>query len=111
MSRRKDQARFDAMKRLDPDHRGFRGSAHESDRPGKAPLEPVICSVCGRRRNVPRGIALEQGDAFVCQRCVDEGRAATSTTVGAVAAQPQRPAFDEPPKTLPRGAVALNEVR
>jgi len=80
VSRRKDRARFDAMKGLDPDYKGFRGSAKEPDRPGQAPLEAVTCSVCGRKRNVPRGVALELGDAYVCQRCVEEGRAPTATT-------------------------------
>ena len=63
------------MKRLDPDYTGFRGFHNEPSRPGKTPLEPATCSICGRKRNVPRGIALEQGDAFVCSQCIEEGRA------------------------------------
>ena len=78
MSRRKDRERFDAMKRLDPDYKGFRGLASEPDRPGKTPLEAAICTVCGRKRNVPRGVAVEQGERFVCATCVAEGREATS---------------------------------
>ena len=73
MSRRKDRARFESMKRLDPDYKGFRGRASEPNRPGRTPLEAVTCRVCGRKRNVPRGIALEQGENYVCSRCVDEG--------------------------------------
>ncbi|MBF8267347.1 MAG: hypothetical protein HW388_855 [Dehalococcoidia bacterium] len=68
MSRRKDQERFQAMRRLDPDYHGFRGYGGEPDR-GKAPLQAVICTLCGRTRNVPLGIALEQGDSYVCSSC------------------------------------------
>jgi formylmethanofuran dehydrogenase subunit E len=63
------------MKRKDPDYKGFRGFLNEPDRPGKTPLEAVTCSVCGRKRNVPRGVAVEEGDAFVCATCTEESRA------------------------------------
>jgi len=63
------------MRRLDPDYKGFRGPGVEPDRRRKAPLEAVVCTVCGRKRNVPRGIALEQGEHYVCSRCIEEGRA------------------------------------
>ena len=62
------------MKGLDPDYKGFRGFTSEPDRPGKTPLEAVTCSVCGRKRNVPRGVAVEQGDRYVCATCREEGR-------------------------------------
>ena len=75
MSRRKDRERFEAMRRLDPDYHGFRGRLNEPSRPGKTPLEAVTCRVCGRKRNVPRGIAVEQGDNYVCSRCTEEGKA------------------------------------
>lgn len=68
MSRRKDRERFEAMKRLDPDYKGFRGWRQEPSH-GNAPLETVVCSRCGRKRNVARGVALEQGDAYVCTSC------------------------------------------
>ncbi len=74
MSRRKDRERFEAMKRLDPEYRGFRGYGKEPSRPGGVPLVPVTCSVCGRKRNVPRGVAAEQGDNFVCMSCMEAGR-------------------------------------
>ena len=74
MSRRKDQERFAAMRRLDPDYRGFRGRDNEPNRSRSTPLEPVTCIVCGRKRNVPRGLALEQGYDYVCVRCTEEGR-------------------------------------
>ena len=73
MSRRKDRERFEAMRALDPDYSGFRGHATEPSKPGKVPLEPATCSVCGRKRNVPRGVAAAQGDAFVCSACTEEG--------------------------------------
>ena len=74
MSRRKDRDRFEAMKGLDPDYRGFRGAQDEPSRPGKTPLEPVTCGVCGRKRNIPRGVAIEQGGKYVCASCEEEGR-------------------------------------
>ncbi|MBI2871872.1 MAG: hypothetical protein HYY00_01610 [Chloroflexi bacterium] len=67
MSRRKDLERVKAMQRLDPDYKGFRGHQEEPTR--KAPLEAVVCVVCQHKRNVPRGIALEQGDHYVCMSC------------------------------------------
>ena len=69
MSRKKDRERVEAMRRLDPDYRGFRGHRSEPNKSKAAPLERATCSVCGRTRNVPRGIALEQGDTFVCATC------------------------------------------
>ena len=62
------------MRGLDPDYTGFRGSRSEPSRPGQTPLEPITCSICGRKRNVPRGVALEQGERYVCLRCTEEGR-------------------------------------
>lgn len=72
MSRRKDRRRFGAMRRLDPDYNGFRGFSREPDRSGNAPLEPIACSVCARKRNVPRGVALEKDGNFVCASCTAE---------------------------------------
>ena len=74
MSRKRDRERLEAMRRLDPDYTGFRGHNSEPSRSGKTPLEAATCSVCGRKRNVPRGVALEQGENYVCARCVEEGR-------------------------------------
>ena len=74
MSRRKDMARFEAMKRINPDYKGFRGHQLEADRPGQTPLQAMTCTVCGRKRNVPVGFVLEQEDRFVCQNCLDEAK-------------------------------------
>jgi hypothetical protein len=73
LSRRRDRERFEAMKRLDPDYRGFRGHENEPSRRGNTPLEPVVCVSCGRKRNVPRGVALERRENYVCSRCADSG--------------------------------------
>ena len=62
------------MKRLDPDYQGFRGHDQEPSA-GNVPLERAKCSICDRTRNVPRGIALEQGDGFVCSSCQGERQA------------------------------------
>ena len=72
MSRRKDRERFEAMKGLDPDYKGFRGHYNEPSESRNAPLETATCAVCGRKRNVPRGVALEQGENFVCVSCREE---------------------------------------
>ncbi len=75
MSRRKDRERYEVMRRLNPDYKGFRGRNIEPDQPGQTPLQAMTCSVCGRRRNVAVGVAVEQGEAYVCQQCQDEGKA------------------------------------
>ena len=64
------------MKRLDPDYQGFRGHEQEPSE-GSVPLERATCTVCGRTRNVARGVALEQGDDFVCSSCLEEQKAET----------------------------------
>ena len=74
MSRLKDRKRYEGMKRLNPDYKGFRGYGLEPDRPGQTPLRSVICTVCGRKRNVSLGIAVEQADQYVCQSCQEEGK-------------------------------------
>ena len=75
MSRRKDRERALAQKRLNPDYPGFRGYEHEPGREGSIPLIAAVCSVCGRRRNVPLAVAQEQGDKFVCISCQQAGAA------------------------------------
>ena len=72
MGRRRDEQRFERMKRLNPDYKGFRGYDREPTRPGNTPLVAVTCSACSRKRNVPVGIAQAQGDAYVCVRCTEE---------------------------------------
>ena len=74
MSHKKNQQRYDAMKHLNPDYKGFRGYQAEPDKPGQSPLETLTCTVCGRKRNVPLGVAVEQKERYVCQSCQDEGR-------------------------------------
>ena len=71
MSRKKDRERFLAQKRLNPDYLGFRGygSPAQISRP---PLEKVTCSICGRVRNVPVGVAAEHRDDYVCATCQEE---------------------------------------
>ena len=72
MSRRKDKERFLANRRQNPDYKGFRGYASDPARVGNTPLVPVTCTVCGKKRNVPVGIADEQGEGYVCMTCRDE---------------------------------------
>jgi hypothetical protein len=71
MSRKKDRERVIALKRLNPDYAGFRGSDRERDQSRSAPMASLECSVCGRKRNVPAGLAQEQGNDFVCTSCID----------------------------------------
>ena len=86
MSRRKDRERVLAQKRLNPNYAGFRGHDREPARTGATPMTSLVCSVCGRKRNVPVGVAQEQGDRFVCSSCAEEREAAA--TPGPEAAQP-----------------------
>ena len=72
MSRRKDRERFLAQRHLNPEYQGFRGLEAQPDRAGNTPLGTVICSVCGKRRNVPVGIAMEQEENYVCLSCREE---------------------------------------
>ena len=77
MSRRKDRERALAQKRLNPDYPGFRGYEHEPGREGSIPLTIAVCSVCGRRRNIPVVVAQEQGEKFVCMSCQRTGGEST----------------------------------
>ncbi|MCY4624409.1 MAG: hypothetical protein OXC99_05335 [Chloroflexi bacterium] len=79
MSRRKDKERFLANCRQNPDYKGFRGYANDPSRSGNTPLVAVNCSVCGKKRNVPVGVAEEQGDGYVCMTCQDEQTAVEAT--------------------------------
>ena len=72
MSRRKDKDRLMALRRQNPDYKGFRGYVNDPSRQGNTPLVAVNCSVCGKKRNVPVGIAEEQGESYVCMTCQDE---------------------------------------
>ncbi len=74
MSRRKDQQRYEAMKHLNPDYKGFRGHGVEPDQPGQTPLQAITCTVCGRKRNVPLGVAVAEDEQYVCQQCQEEGK-------------------------------------
>ena len=74
MSRRKNVERVQTQRRLNPDYKGFRGYGEEPT-PANTPLETVDCTVCGRKRNVPVGIAEEQRDSYVCQTCREDAEA------------------------------------
>ena len=79
MSRRKDLERFLDRRRLNPEYAGFRGYESEPDRAGNTPLQMVTCSVCGRRRNVAVGTAMEEGDSYVCLSCREEAEGEAPT--------------------------------
>jgi uncharacterized protein CbrC (UPF0167 family) len=115
MSRRKDRERALAQKRLNPDYPGFRGYEHEPGRAGSIPLTTAICSVCGRRRNVPLAVAQEEGDKFVCMSCQQAGATSealeaedvqeeevAAETVAEVEAAPAEEAAQEPEPTESR---------
>ena len=80
MSRRKDRDRLLQKRRVNPDYAGFRGYDKEPGRPGQTPMQSVTCSVCGRRRNVPVGVAQEAGKRYVCLSC--RGAEAATDTLG-----------------------------
>jgi len=75
VSRRKDRERFRDKKRLNPDYAGFRGQNSGTNSQGETPLQAVKCSICGRIRNVPIGLALESGDSYMCLACREKGAA------------------------------------
>ena len=75
MSRRKDRERFLAMKRENPDYVGFRNSDQDSIQTVDAPYQAVVCSRCGKKRNVAPEVAQEQGANYVCMSCLEEGGA------------------------------------
>ena len=68
MSRRKDRERYQERKQRNPDYTGFRGSDTVIEKP-PAPVESVVCSSCGRKRNVPQDTIPADRDSYVCLRC------------------------------------------
>ena len=68
MSRRKDLERFLRLKQDNPGYQGFRGLDTVTEKPSPA-LESVVCSVCGRKRNVASDTIPEDRDSFVCISC------------------------------------------
>jgi len=90
MSRRKDRERFQSSRALNPDYRGFRGYEREPNKPGQTPMQETTCSVCGRKKNVPVGVALAAGEKFVCESCQESA-----------APTPETPAPPDPPAQLP----------
>ena len=72
MSRRKDLERFLRLKLDNPDYQGFRGGNTVTEKPALA-LESVVCSVCGRKRNVASDTIPEDRDSFVCMTCEGSG--------------------------------------
>ena len=72
MSRRKDRERFASMKASNSQYQGFRGHDQEGHGPAEEPMTSLTCTVCGRKRNVLREEATEQGVGYVCLTCREE---------------------------------------
>ena len=72
MSRRKDRERFLSLKSDDPDYRGFRGYHEEQYKGSNTTLRIAICSVCGRKRNVPVESTDNEENGYVCLSCREE---------------------------------------
>ena len=68
MSRRKDRERYLQRKERNADYIGYRGADTVIEKP-PAPVESVVCSSCGRKRNVPRDTIPTDRDSYVCLRC------------------------------------------
>jgi hypothetical protein len=68
LSRRKDLERFLRLKQDNPSYQGFRGWDTVTEQQPLA-LESVVCSVCGRKRNVANDTIPEDPDNFVCMSC------------------------------------------
>jgi hypothetical protein len=56
------------LKQQNPDYQGFRGANTVTVKP-PPPLESAVCSVCQRKRNVPRDVLPEDRSSFVCMTC------------------------------------------
>jgi hypothetical protein len=69
LSRRKDLERYQRLKQQNPDYPGFRGAVAAPPAPPPPDLESVLCSLCGRRRNVPRDTLPTDRSTFVCLSC------------------------------------------
>lgn len=67
MSKRKDREKFERIKRLYPEYQGYKGPRINSPSPPE--LKSLVCTRCGRRRNVSLDVP-EEG--FVCVRCLSE---------------------------------------
>lgn len=79
MSRRKDRERYQHLKQQNPDYGGFRGV---TSTPTKAPpaMESVVCSGCGRKRNVAVDTLPADRSSYLCLRCQeDRARAGVDT--------------------------------
>ena len=74
------------MKRFNPEHRGQGGqpprqqgmpqrSPPPPPQPAGPPLVSIKCSVCLRKRNIPKNEALKAGEKYVCMTCIEEGKA------------------------------------
>ena len=70
------------MKQLNPNYQGFRGQGVDSATPDNASLQPITCSVCGKKRNVPTGVASEEGEDYVCLSCREEEAQAGESSEG-----------------------------
>ena len=68
MSRRKDLERFLRRKQANPDYQGFRAGQTVAE-PTPPALTSVVCSICGRKRNVTSDTVPEDPSSFVCLTC------------------------------------------
>ena len=68
MSRRKDLERFLRRKQENPGYQGFRGGDTVTEK-AQPTLVSVVCSVCGRKRNVAGDTIPEDPSTFVCLTC------------------------------------------
>ena len=72
MSRRKDRERFLQLKQQNPGYLGFRGGTTAVESAPAPELVSVLCSVCGRKRNVPVESVAGAGEDFICIRCQNQ---------------------------------------
>ena len=68
MSRRKDRERYLRLKQHNPDYSGFRGATAAPARTSPV-VESVVCSGCGRKRNVPADALPADRSTYLCLRC------------------------------------------
>lgn len=69
---RKDRERFQRLRDGNPDYVGYRGLDTVITRVPSPATEPVVCSVCNRKRNVASDSLPEDVSAYVCLSCQDD---------------------------------------
>ena len=75
---RKDRERFQRLRDSNPDYVGYRGKETVTAQAPLPETEPVVCSVCNRKRNVDSDSLPEDVSTFVCLRCQEDAQSSAA---------------------------------